>query len=89
MDTGHKYSSVGRRINAKRQTGERSAAFLEYSKKVLAELKQDVDHGVRVDPETVRNIERAISRHQPADRAPQDLSKKINELKAFGRGRQQ
>lgn len=88
MGTGHKYSAVRDRISAKRQTGERSAEFLEYSKRVLAVLKDDADQGICVDPESVRRIERTISRHEPGERRPNDLSEKIEEIKAFGRERQ-
>jgi hypothetical protein len=88
MDTTERYRHMGRRVAAHRRTGERSADFLKYSKEVLAVLKDDIECGVKVDPVLITSIEKTISKHEAGGDQPHDLTKRIDAIKDFGRGRQ-
>lgn len=79
------YSTVTKRIRDTRDTAERTAGFIEYTKRVLAGLKDDERHGVRVDPDTIRGLEDTISKHERGRGRLEDLSDQINALRLFGR----
>ena len=49
---------------SRRRTRDAADRFLAYSRRVLANIKQDAERGIPIDPQLIRNLETTIAKHE-------------------------
>jgi hypothetical protein len=89
MDTMTESSWLKDPAVSRRRSRDTAERFVAYSKSVLDIIKKDIEAGIEIDPEVVKNLEDTIARHEPTSRRGIDVSSSIDRKKRFGDGRPQ